>query len=116
MSMISAQRKVFMTAAFSKDRLGEPIVYNGAEITALVEVGATMARTDWNNAATTIEEARLGDIATFSVMDTDVPEPQEGDIIEYKNDEYSVARVENHDEAGGHYVIDAIKCGRVTGR
>lgn len=116
MSMICAQRRVFTKAAFSQERLGEPIVYNGAEITALVEIGATMARTDWNNAATTIEEARLGDTATFSVMDTDVPEPQEGDIIEYKNDEYSVARVENHDEAGGHYVIEAIKCGRVTGR
>lgn len=116
MNMISAQRRVFTKAAFSTDRLGEPIVYNGAEITALVEIGATLARTDWNNAATTIEEARLGDNATFSVMDTDVPEPQEGDIIEYAGSEYSVARVENHDQAGGHYVLDAIKCGRVTGR
>ena len=116
MNMISAQRRIFTKAAFSTDRLGEPIVYNGAEITALVEICATLARTDWNNAATTIEEARLGDSATFSVMDTDVPEPQEGDIIEYAGDEYSVARVENHDQAGGHYVLDAIKCGRVTGR
>lgn len=116
MNMISAQRRIFTKAAFSTDRLGEPIVYNGAEITALVEIGATLARTDWNNAATTIEEARLSDNATFSVMDTDVPEPQEGDIIEYAGNEYSVARVENHDQAGGHYVLDAIKCGRVTGR
>ncbi len=116
MNMISAQRRIFTKAAFSTDRLGEPIVYNGAEITALVEIGATLARTDWNNAATTIEEARLGDNATFSVMDTDVPEPQEGDIIEYAGNEYSVARVENHDQAGGHYVLDTIKCGRVTGR
>nr|DAR24901.1 MAG TPA: ATP-binding sugar transporter [Caudoviricetes sp.] len=116
MSMISAQRKVFTKAAFSKERLGEPIIYEGNEIIALVEVGATLARTDWNNAATTIEEARLGDTATFSIMDTDVPSPQEGDKVVYKGDSYSVARVENHDEAGGHFVVDAIKKGRVMGR
>ena len=118
MNMIAAQRRVFAKAAFSTDRLGETIIYNGREITALVEVGASLARTDWNISHTTTEEARLGDLAVFSVLDTDFPDepPQEGDEIIYHNDSYTVSRVDNHDEAGANYVIDAMRNGRAMGR
>lgn len=115
MGMLEAQRRVY-SQCFSADRLGEPIKYNDKDINALAEVGASLSRTDWNNAATTIEEARLADMATFSVLETDVPNPQEGDTIIYHDESYTVARVANYDYAGNNFVLDAIKNGRGFGR
>lgn len=114
--MIDAQRRITAKACFSTDRIGETIIYNGKEITALTEVGATLARTDWNDASTTVEEARIADEASFSVLDTDVPDPQEGDTIQYKNDTYTVSRITNHDEAGANFVLEATKSGKAWGR
>ena len=116
MSMIDTQRSIVATSCFSTKRIAETITYEGKEISALVEIGASFARTDWNDAATTTEEARLADAATISVLDTDVPSPQEGDVIVYKSETYFVSRVINHDEAGGNFVLDAMKNGKAYGR
>lgn len=116
MSMISAQREIVKKSCFSTDRVAETITYNGVEITALVEIGPTLSRTDWNNAATTIEEARLANIAVFSVLDTDVANPTEGDHIVYNNETYNVSRIANYDKAGGHWLVEAMRSGKAFGR
>ena len=120
MSVLEAQRRVSKKAFFSLDRLGEPITYNGQEIVALVYIGASMSRPDWNDAATAIEHANLADIATFSVCDDPddggVAEPQEGDVIVYKDIEYQVAQIIEHDVAGAHYVVFAVKNTKAFGR
>lgn len=116
MSVLEAQRRVAKTAFFSTARLGETITYNGVEIVALVYIGASLSRPDWNDAATSIEHANLADIATFSVCDDDVNSPNEGDVIVYGNDEYLVAQIIEHDVAGAHYVLFATKNTKPFGR
>lgn len=114
--MMDAHRRIVTKSCFSTDRVAETISYNGTEIPAIVEIGASLSRSDWNDAATTIEEARLIDVASFSVLDTDVPDPQEGDEIVWNGDTYHVARVTSHDEYGANFVLDAMKEGRAYGR
>ncbi len=120
MSVLDAQRRVCQKALFSLDRIGEPIVYNGQEIIALVEIGASLSRPDWNDAATSIEHASLADIAYFSVLDDvengGVPEPQEGDTIVYNETEYSVAQIIQHDIAASLYLVFAVKNTKAFGR
>lgn len=116
MGMMDAQRRISKNVYFSTKRLGEDIEYNGCAIIGLVYIGASASRTDWNDAATTVENANLADLATFSVCDEDVELPQEGDIIKYKDDEYEVVQIVEHDVAGAHWVLFATKGERAFGR
>lgn len=120
MSVLEAQRRICKKAFFSTDRLGEPVTYNGKEIVALVYTGASLSRTDWNDAATSVENANLADLAVFSVCDDTedggVPEPQEGDKIVYEGNTYLVAQIIKHDVAGAHYVVTATRNTKAFGR
>jgi hypothetical protein len=116
MSMLTAQKAVVQATFFSTKRLGEELLYNKKTIVAVVEVGADMTRTDWNDARTKVEEADLGDFATFFVLDSDVAEPQEGDVIVYKDTTYNVTQIIDHDVFGGNYQLLAMKNGRAFGR
>ena len=110
MSVLEAQRRASRKAFFSSARLGEQITYNGQELIAIVEIGASMSRPDWNVPATTVEHASLTDIAYFSICDEDIDhEPQEGDTVEYNGTQYLVAQVVMHDVAGSLWVIFAVK-------
>lgn len=116
MNMIEAQRKIIKQACFNDRLLGEHILYNGVDIVAVPEIGATLARTDWNDSATTIESAAIGDLAAFSVCMDDVPDPQEGDHIEYQGKVYKVASVTLVDSVGGVYVLNTMVNGRGIGK
>ena len=113
MSVLEAQRRASKKAFFSTARLGETITYNGQEVVAIVEVGASLSRPDWNVPATTVEHASLTDIAYFSICDDvedgGIAEPQEGDTILYNGTEYNVAQLVMHDKAGCLYVVFAVK-------
>jgi len=113
MSVLEAQRRVSKKAFFSSARLGEPITYNGQEVIAIVEIGATLSRPDWNVPATAVEHASLTDIAYFSICDDEndggIAEPQEGDVIVYNDTEYSVAQLVMHDVAGSLWLVFATK-------
>lgn len=116
MGMLEAQRRIAKNTFFNTDRLGETITYNGVEIVALVYIGASISRTDWNDAATSIEHSSLADLAVFSVCDEDVIEPCEGDEIIYKGTAYTVAQIILHDVAGAHFVVTASKENKAFGR
>ena len=113
MSVLEAQRRASKKAFFSTARLGETITYNEQEVVAIVEVGASLSRPDWNVPATTVEHASLTDIAYFSICDDvedgGIAEPQEGDTILYNGTEYNVAQLVMHDKAGCLYVVFAVK-------
>lgn len=110
MSVLEAQRKASKKAFYSTARLGEEITYNGQNIIAIVEIGATLSRPDWNVPATAVEHASLTDIAYFSVCDDELEhEPQEGDTIVYNDAEYTVQQLVMHDKAGSTYVVFAVK-------
>ena len=113
MSVIEAQRRASKKAFFSTARLGEEITYNGQNVIAIVEIGASMSRPDWNVPATQVEHASLTDIAYFSICDdvTDggIAEPQEGDTIVYNGTEYSVAQLVLHDITGSLWLVFAVK-------
>lgn len=113
MSVLTAQRRTSKKAFFSLSRLGELITYNGQEKIAIVEIGASMSRPDWNVPATQVEHASLTDIAYFSVCDDvedgGIPEPQEGDTIIYNGTEYSVAQLVMHDVTGSLWLVFAVK-------
>ena len=80
---------------------------------AIVEIGASMSRPDWNVPATAVEHASLTDIAYFSVCDDvengGIEEPQEGDTIEYNGKQYLVAQLVMHDVSGSLWVVFAVK-------
>lgn len=120
MSVLEAQRRVSRKAFFSLARSGETITYNGQEIIAIVEIGASQTRPDWNDAATSIEHADLADIAYFSVCDDPdnggIAEPQEGDTIVYNGTEYSAAQIIMHDVPASLYLVFAVKNTRAFGR
>lgn len=116
MGMLDAQRRISKQVYFSTKRLGEEVEYNGTPLIALVYIGASASRTDWNDAATSVENANLADLATFSICDDDIETPQEGDIIKYKEDEYAVVQIIEHDVAGSHWVLFATKGERAFGR
>ncbi len=120
MSVLEAQRRASKKAFFSLARLGEQITYNGQETIAIVEIGASMSRPDWNIPATAVENASLTDIAYFSVCDDvedgGIAEPQEGDTIVYNGTEYSVAQMVMHDVTGALWVIFAVKNTKAFGR
>lgn len=113
MSVLEAQRRTSKKAFFSLARLGETITYNGQEVIAIVEIGASMSRPDWNVPATQVEHASLTDIAYFSVCDDiedgGIPEPQEGDTIVYNGTEYNVAQLVMHDVTGSLWLVFAVK-------
>lgn len=113
MSVLEAQRRVSKKAFFSLARLGEQITYNGQEVVAIVEIGASLSRPDWNVPATAVEHASLTDIAYFSICDDiedgGIPEPQEGDTIIYNGTEYSVAQLVMHDVTGALWLVFAVK-------
>lgn len=116
MTMIEAMRRVSKKAFFSKKRLAEDVVYNEKTISALCYIGATLSRTDWNDAATSIEHASLADLSVFIVCDTDVANPEVGDNITYKGITYSVANVMSHDEWGAQWVLSCSTNERAYGR
>lgn len=113
MSVLEAQRRASKKAFFSLARLGEPITYNGREVIAIVEVGASLSRPDWNVPATQVEHASLTDIAYFSICDDiedgGITEPQEGDTIVYNGTEYNVAQLVMHDVTGSLWLVFAVK-------
>ena len=113
MSVLTAQRRTSKKAFFSLSRLGELITYNGQEKIAIVEIGASMSRPDWNVPAKQVEHASLTDIAYFSICDDvedgGIPEPQEGDTIIYNGTEYSVAQLVMHDVTGSLWLVFAVK-------
>lgn len=119
MNMLDAQRRVTKKALFSVKRLGEEILYtnkNGTKtIVAIVEIGPEMSRSDWNDAATRVESARLNDLAEISVLYDDVPNPVEGDTIKYKNSSWNVTQIYKYDSAGNNYVLICTKNGRAFG-
>lgn len=121
-TMLEAQRRVSRKAFFSLDRLGETIEYNGKQIVALAYPGATLSRTDWNDAATSIENANLADLAVFGICDDPTDEngidkpPTEGDEIVYNGETYYASQQIEHDVAGSHYVVFATKNHRAWGR
>jgi len=113
MGMLDAQRRISRQAFFSPDRLGETITYNGRDIVALVYIGASMSRSDWNAVHTQVENANIADIALFSVCDDESDPngvmPHEGDSIVYHGNNYSVAQIVEHDVPGSHYLVMASK-------
>ena len=113
MSVLEAQRRASKKAFFSTARLGETITYNGQEVIAIVEIGATLSRPDWNVPATAVEHASLSDIAYFSICDDvadgGIAEPQEGDTIVYNNAEYTVQQLVMHDVTGSLWLVFATK-------
>ena len=119
MGMMDAQRRICRKAFFSDKRLGEHISYNGKDIVALVYVGVSDSRSDWNEAKTVVENASLIDAAYFCVCDegeNGVLTPSEGDAIIYNGARYSVSNIVEHDVAGSHYVLLASKAERAFGR
>lgn len=116
MGMIDAQRRISKKCFFSEKRLGEKVTYNGDEIIALVYIGASLSRTDWTDTATAIEHSSIADLAVFSICDDDVEEPIEGDVINYKGEDYGVANIIEHDVAGTHWVVLASKAEKAFGR
>ena len=113
MSVLEAQRRASKKAFFSTARLGEEIAYNGQDIIAIVEIGASLSRPDWNVPATAVEHASLSDIAYFSICDDvadgGIAEPQEGDTIVYNNAEYTVQQLVMHDVTGSLWLVFATK-------
>lgn len=121
MGMMDAQRRICKKAFFSADRLGERITYNGKDVVALVYIGASNSRADWNDAATAVENASIIDIAYFAVCDdlddeNGVAKPVEGDEIIYKGTRYAVSQLMEHDVAGSHYLVLASKSEKAWGR
>ena len=119
MTMIDAQRRITRKALFSAKRLGETITYenrDGAkEIVAIVEIGPEMSRSDWNDAATKVENASINDIAEISVRKDDVNKPVEGDTITYEGEKWNVTQSYRYDSAGGCYVLICTRRGTVYG-
>lgn len=119
MSMMDAQRRITKKALFSVKRLGETVTYenrNGSkEIVAIVEIGPEMSRSDWNDAATKVENASVNDIAEISVLRSDVEKPVEGDTIIYNGDRWNVTQGYRWDSAGGCYVLICTRRGTVYG-
>lgn len=120
MGMLDTQRKICKSTFFNVDLLAETITYNGVEIPSLVEEGAELSRTDWNDTHTDTLNAKIGDLAVFSVLDNPddkgVLEPTAGDVIRYGDREYNVSSVVEHDKAGGLWVLLAIRNERAFGR
>ncbi|EFR42330.1 MAG: hypothetical protein QP733_02015 [Dialister micraerophilus] len=121
MSMLNAQRRISKKVFFSEKRLGEKILYNGVEIVALVYIGSSLTRSDWNDTHTQIEHSRLGDLAVFSICDdvsdkNGIKEPIEGDVIIYGDHVYGVSSIIEHDVTGCHWVVLASKEEKAYGR
>lgn len=117
MSMLDAQRRITKQALFCVKRLGEIILYTGMdnvqkEIIAIPQVGPEMSRSDWNDAATKVEHANLNDVAEFTILASDVPNPQEGDEIIYRNERWSVTQLYLYDNMGDAHVVICMKNGR----
>lgn len=114
--MIEAQQQIIKAACFNDKLVGEHALYNGKDIVCTPEVGATLSRTDWNDAATSIENAVIGDLASFSVLAEDVPHPQEGDTITYNDETYKVASIALYDSVAGVYVLACMVNAKGIGR
>lgn len=117
MTMLDAQRRVTKQALFCAKRLGEPILYTGAddiqkEIIAIPQIGPEMSRSDWNDSATKVEHATLNDIAEFTILASDVRNPQEGDEIIYRDERWSVVQLYLYDSMGDAHVVICMKNGR----
>lgn len=120
MTMLDAQRRITKKALFSVKRLGEKILYTGAdnlkrEIVAIAQVGPEMSRSDWNDAATKVEHASLNDIAEFTILASDVPFPEEGDEIIYRGQRWSVSQLYLYDSQADTNVVICMKNGRAYG-
>lgn len=121
MGMMDAQRRMCKQAFFSDKRLGEHITYNGKDVVALVYIGASQSRADWNDSATAVESASIVDLAYFAICDdtedpNGIEKPVEGDEIIYKGDRYAVSQMMEHDVAGSHYLVLASKAEKAWGR
>lgn len=116
MGMIDKQREITRKAFFSDTRLGEHILYNDVDIIAIVELGVTLSRGDWNEAATQIEHASITDNALFTIRADDLEsEPDEGDTIIYGEKKYSVTQQILFDTGANAYVVSAMAKGRAYG-
>ena len=119
MNMLDAQRRITKIALFSVKRLGEEIIYENKDgahnIVAIVEIGPEMSRSDWNDAATKVENASINDIAEFSVLRSDIEKPREADTITYNGEKWNVTQVYKYDSAGDNYVLICTRRGAVYG-
>ena len=88
--------------AAANKMMGETVTYNGMEIKAIPEIGATLDKN------TGIEAAALADLAIFTISANDVPNPAPGNTIIYNNETYKVRRIQLVDSAGGLYVLEAV--------
>lgn len=119
MNMLDAQRRVTKQALFSVKRLGEEVFYENKQgshnIVAIVEIGPEMSRSDWNDAATRVENASLNDIAEFSILRSDIERPREGDTITYNGEKWNVTQSYKYDSAGDVYVLICTRRGTAYG-
>lgn len=116
MGMIEKQREITRRAFFSDQRLGEHILYNDKDIIAIPEIGVSLSRGDWNEAATQIEHASILDNAVFTIRADDLDEkPVEGDTIIYNEEKYSVIQHVLFDSCANAYVVSCMRNGRAYG-
>ena len=66
---------------------GEPILYNGNEITGIDELGST-----WQKGGAVVSEGSTGS-AFFSFSAEEVPNPKAGDVIVFNQKKYHFLRI-----------------------
>lgn len=103
--------KSIMQRAFFAGPLAEKIVYNGDEISAIVEIGEEFDRTEvyfkeLNRAA------KVSDKAKFTVCGTDVPAPKPGDSIVYEGQIWNVNAIYLKDSLAGNTTVSASRAER----
>jgi len=76
---------------FNPEELGEKIIYNGVEITAIPDMGESNAK------GNTFTNDGSADRAFFEVTIDDVPSPSAGDEIVYMDKTWEVARIVESD-------------------
>jgi len=75
---------------FNKEEHADLVLYNSMEIVAIVEIGEDNAK------GNTFSQQGSSDRAFFEVQELDVPEPQLGDTITYKNKTWHYAHIVNY--------------------
>lgn len=100
--------KAIMQKAFFSGPLAEKIIYNGIEISAIVEIGEELDRTEVYYKELD-RSAKISDKAKFTVCDVDVPKPKAGDYIEYGGTGWNVNAIYLKDSLAGNTTLSASK-------
>lgn len=98
-------KKIIQNATFDDEIFAEKISYNGAEISAIVEVGENELQKSpggFNRRGNTVAISGSG---YFTVSTEDVPNPKRGDVIIYDSKKYYVAGIELIDSLGGSVTV-----------